>query len=332
MLNDKTILVTGGTGSFGKKFIKTVLGRYKPKKVIVYSRDELKQFEMQQELPDNIYPAMRYFIGDVRDYQRLKMAMNDVDYVIHSAALKQVPACEYNPFEAVKTNIMGGQNVIDAAISSGVKKVIALSTDKAAAPINLYGATKLASDKLFITANNYSGRHDIKFSVVRYGNVMGSRGSVIPFFQKKAEAGVLPITDDRMTRFNITLQDGVDFVLQSLDKMWGGELFVPKIPSYKILDVAKAIAPDCRYEVVGIRPGEKLHEEMITETDALNSVEFEKYFVILPSTQLWDIDKFRKESNSSVGKMCEFGFSYNSGTNKDFLTVTDLQELINNHI
>ena len=332
LINNKTILVTGGTGSFGKKFIKTVLDRYKPKKVIVYSRDELKQFEMQQELPDNIYPAMRYFIGDVRDYQRLKMAMNDVDYVIHSAALKQVPACEYNPFEAVKTNIMGGQNVIDAAISSGVKKVIALSTDKAAAPINLYGATKLASDKLFITANNYSGRHDIKFSVVRYGNVMGSRGSVIPFFQKKAEAGVLPITDDRMTRFNITLQDGVDFVLQSLDKMWGGELFVPKIPSYKILDVAKAIAPDCRYEVVGIRPGEKLHEEMITETDALNSVEFEKYFVILPSTQLWDIDKFRKESNLSIGKMCEFGFSYNSGTNKDFLTVNDLKELINNHI
>ena len=332
MLNNKTILVTGGTGSFGKKFIKTVLDRYKPKKVIVYSRDELKQFEMQQELPDNIYPAMRYFIGDVRDYQRLKMAMNDVDYVIHSAALKQVPACEYNPFEAVKTNIMGGQNVIDAAISSGVKKVIALSTDKAAAPINLYGATKLASDKLFITANNYSGRHDIKFSVVRYGNVMGSRGSVIPFFQKKAEAGVLPITDDRMTRFNITLQDGVDFVLQSLDKMWGGELFVPKIPSYKILDVAKAIAPDCRYEVVGIRPGEKLHEEMITETDALNSVEFEKYFVILPSTILWNIEKFRKESNNSEGKMCVFGFSYNSGTNSDFLNINDLKNLIKNHI
>jgi UDP-N-acetylglucosamine 4,6-dehydratase len=255
-----------------------------------------------------------------------------VDVVIHAAALKQVPACEYNPFEAVKTNIIGGQNVIDAAISCGVKKVIALSTDKAAAPINLYGATKLASDKLFVAANNYSGNHDIKFSVVRYGNVLGSRGSVIPFFQKKAITGILPITDKRMTRFNITLQNGVDFVLQCLDKMWGGELFVPKIPSYKILDVAKAIAPDCKYEIVGIRPGEKLHEEMITETDALNSVEFEKYFVILPSTQLWDIDKFRKESNSSLGEMCEYGFSYNSGTNKHFLNVTDLQELIENHI
>ncbi|MBT6938629.1 MAG: UDP-N-acetylglucosamine 4,6-dehydratase (inverting) [Candidatus Marinimicrobia bacterium] len=332
MLNNKTILVTGGTGSFGKKFIKTVLDKYKPKKVIVYSRDELKQFEMQQEFPDNNYPSMRYFIGDVRDYHRLKMAMVGVDFVIHAAALKQVPACEYNPFEAVKTNIMGGQNVIDASISCGVKKVIALSTDKAAAPINLYGATKLASDKLFIAANNYAGKHDIKFSVVRYGNVMGSRGSVIPFFKKKADAGVLPITDERMTRFNITLQDGVDFVLQCLDKMWGGELFVPKIPSYKILDVAKAIAPECKHEIVGIRPGEKLHEEMITETDALNSVEFEKYFVILPSTQLWDIERFRQESNSSIGKMCEYGFSYNSGTNKHFLNVTDLQELIKNHI
>ena len=332
MLNNKSILITGGTGSFGKKFIKIVLDRYKPKKVIVYSRDELKQFEMQQKFPDDKYPSMRYFIGDVRDYHRLKMAMTGVDIVIHAAALKQVPACEYNPFEAVKTNIIGGQNVIDAAISCGVKKVIALSTDKAAAPINLYGATKLASDKLFIAANNFSGGHDIKFSVVRYGNVMGSRGSVIPFFQKKASSEVLPITDKRMTRFNITLQEGVNFVLQSLDKMWGGELFVPKIPSYKILDVAKAIAPDCKHEIVGIRPGEKLHEEMITETDALNSVEFEKYFVILPSTVLWDINKFREESNSSVGKMCEFGFSYNSGTNNDFLTVKDLEKLIQNHI
>jgi len=330
MLNNKSILITGGTGSFGKKFIETVLTRYQPKKVIVYSRDELKQFEMQAIWPDN--NPMRYFIGDVRDYSRLKRAMDGVDIVIHAAALKQVPACEYNPFEAVKTNVMGGQNVIDAAISCRVKKVIALSTDKAAAPINLYGATKLASDKLFIAANNYSGNYDIKFSVVRYGNVMGSRGSVIPFFQKKAITGMLPITDKRMTRFNITLQNGVDFVMQCLDKMWGGELFVPKIPSYKILDVAKAIAPDCKHEIVGIRPGEKLHEEMITETDALNSVEFEKYFVILPSTQLWDIDKFKKESNSSLGKMCEYGFSYNSGTNKHFLNVTDLKELIVKHV
>ncbi|MBT6112553.1 MAG: UDP-N-acetylglucosamine 4,6-dehydratase (inverting), partial [Candidatus Marinimicrobia bacterium] len=320
--------ISGGTGSFGKKFINTILDKYKPKKVIIYSRDELKQFEMQQIWPDG--GKMRYFIGDVRDYHRLKMAMTDVDIVIHAAALKQVPAAEYNPFEAVKTNVIGGQNVIDAAIYQGVKKVIALSTDKAAAPINLYGATKLASDKLFIAANNYTGKHNIKFSVVRYGNVMGSRGSVIPFFKEKKQSGVLPITDERMTRFNITLQNGVDFVLQCLDKMWGGELFVPKIPSYKILDVAKAIAPKCKHEIVGIRPGEKLHEEMITETDALNSIEFEKYFVILPSTELWDINKFRKESNSSVGKMCEFGFSYNSGTNKHFLTVDELRQLINN--
>jgi len=332
MLKNKNILVTGGTGSFGKKFIKTILDEYKPKKIIVYSRDELKQFEMQQELPDDKFPSIRYFIGDVRDYHRLKMAMNDVDIVIHAAALKQVPACEYNPFEAVKTNIIGGQNVIDAAISCGVKKVIALSTDKAAAPINLYGATKLASDKLFIAANNYSGKHDIKFSVVRYGNVMGSRGSVIPFFQSKAKTGVLPITDERMTRFNIALQEGVDFVLQCLEKMWGGELFVPKIPSYRILDVAEAVAPDCKHKIMGIRPGEKLHEEMITETDALNSVEFENFYVILPTTSLWDIEKFRNESNSSVGEMCEFGFSYNSWSNKEFLTVNDLKKLIKNHI
>ena len=332
MLNNKTILVTGGTGSFGKKFIQTVLGRYKPKKVIVYSRDELKQFEMQQEFPKTPSSPMRYFIGDVRDYSRLKRAMDGVDIVIHAAALKQVPACEYNPFEAVRTNIMGGQNVIDAAISCGVKKVIALSTDKAAAPINIYGATKLTSDKLFVAANNYIGKRDIKLSVVRYGNVMGSRGSVIPFFQKKAITGMVPITDKRMTRFNITLQYGVDFVLQCLEKMWGGELFIPKIPSYKILDVAKAVAPDCQYEIVGIRPGEKLDEEMITETDALSSIEFEKYFVILPSTKLWDVDKFRKESDSSFGEMCETGFSYNSGTNKHFLNVKDLQGLIKSEI
>ena len=333
MLSNKTILITGGTGSFGKKFIETILNKYKPRKVIIYSRDELKQFDMQQSDKYNGHQVMiRYFIGDVRDLGRLKMAMKDVDIVIHAAALKQVPACEYNPFEAVKTNIIGGQNVIDAAISCGVKKVIALSTDKAAAPINIYGATKLTSDKLFVAANNYRGKRDIKLSVVRYGNVLGSRGSVIPFFQKKAITRIVPITDKRMTRFNITLQYGVDFVLQCLDKMWGGELFIPKIPSYKILDVAKAIAPNCKYDFVGIRPGEKLHEEMITETDALNSIEFDKYFVILPSTELWDIEKFRNESNSTEGKRCETGFSYNSGTNKDFLTVSDLEELIQSHI
>ena len=333
MLNNKSILITGGTGSFGKSFIKTVLMKYKPKRLVVYSRDELKQYEMQNSTTFMPYQEyIRYFIGDVRDYSRLKRAMEGIDIVIHSAALKQVPAAEYNPFEAVKTNIIGGQNVIDAALSQNVSEVIALSTDKAAAPINLYGATKLVSDKLFVAANNYRGDHDIKFSVVRYGNVMGSRGSVIPFFLKQKESGVLPITDERMTRFNITLQDGVDFVLQCLDKMWGGELFVPKIPSFRIMDVAKAIAPNCKNKIVGIRPGEKLHEEMITETDALNCIEFDKYFVILPSTILWDVDKFRNESNSSIGKMCEYGFSYNSGTNKHFLNVTDLQELIENCI
>jgi len=332
MLNKKTILITGGTGSFGKKFIEIVLNNFKPKKLIVYSRDELKQFEMQQQWPDTNDTPMRYFIGDVRDYHRLKMALIGVDVVIHAAALKQIPAAEYNPFEAVKTNIIGGQNVIDAAMAQGVKKVIALSTDKAAAPINLYGATKLTSDKLFIAANNYKGNNEIKLSVVRYGNVMGSRGSVIPFFMKQKEKGVLSITDKRMTRFSITLQEGVNFVLQCLDKMWGGELFVPKIPSYRILDVVEAISSDCEQKIVGIRPGEKLHEEMITQTDALNTVVFDDYFVILPSTSLWDIDKFMKESDASVGKMCEFGFSYNSGTNEQVLTVSELKQLINNYI
>lgn len=340
-MNNKTILITGGTGSFGKKFISTVLKKYTPKKIIIYSRDELKQFEMQNN-PEYSKPGvlMRYFIGDVRDKERLIRAMEGVDIVVHAAALKQVPAAEYNPFEAVKTNIMGGQNVIDACFESGVKKVIALSTDKAAAPINLYGATKLTSDKLFIAANNYRGTKDIKFSVVRYGNVMGSRGSVIPFFQMKRKDGVLPITDERMTRFNITLQEGVDFVLNSFDVMWGGELFIPKIPSYNIVDVAKAVAPECRIEIVGIRPGEKVHEEMITEADAMNTIEFENYYVILPSAQLglaenlklWDTEKFRKESNGIEGKFCEPGFKYNSGTNKDFLSVDDIKKLIDEHV
>ena len=328
MLNNKTILITGGTGSFGRKFIQTILEMYEPKKVIVYSRDELKQFEMQQELPDDKNPAMRYFIGDVRDYQRIKMAMKGVDYVVHAAALKQVPATEYNPFEAVKTNVLGGQNVIDAAFKNGVQKVIALSTDKAAAPINLYGATKLTSDKLFITANNYKGTQDIKFSVVRYGNVMGSRGSVIPFFQGRKESGVLPITDERMTRFNITLQEGVDFVLENFERMWGGELFVPKIPSYNILDIAKAIAPNCEHKIVGIRPGEKLHEEMITESDAMNTLEFDNYYVIVPSIRVWSKTKFKNESNKKMGKPCSDGFSYNSKSNNDFLSVEELKSLI----
>lgn len=331
MLNNKTILVTGGTGSFGKKLIETIFNRYQPHKVIVYSRDELKQFEMQES--DKFKPyeeKIRYFIGDVRDLPRLKRAMENVDVVVHAAALKQVPAAEYNPFEAVKTNVIGGQNVIDACMDSGVQKVIALSTDKAAAPINLYGATKLTSDKLFVAANNYKGKRNIKFSVVRYGNVMGSRGSVIPFFMKKKPEGQLPITDFRMTRFNITLQEGVDFVLKNLERMWGGELFVPKIPSYNIVDIAKAIAPEAKLVEVGIRPGEKLHEEMITATDSLNTVEFEDYFVIMPSTPQWNTDEFRIKSNGIEGKICDFGFTYNSGNNLQFLSVDELKSLIKN--
>ena len=332
MLNNKTILITGGTGSFGKKMVNTILKIYKPRKVIVYSRDELKQFEMEQVFRINEHSPMRYFIGDVRDLNRLKRAMEGVDVVVHAAAMKQVPAAEYNPFEAIKTNIIGAQNVIDASIHCGVKKIIALSTDKAAAPINLYGATKLASDKLFVAANNYSGKKDIKFSVVRYGNVMGSRGSVIPFFKAKMKGGVLPVTDNRMTRFNITLQNGVDFVLYCLEKMWGGELFVPKLPSYRILDLAEAISPESKVEIVGIRPGEKIHEEMITETDSLSTIEFKDFYVILPSTELWDIEKFKKESHPSIGKNCDFGFSYNSGTNDDFLDVNKLKNLMKEHI
>ena len=337
MLNDKAILITGGTGSFGKQFIKTALKRYRPRKIVIYSRDELKQFEMKNIEPfltaDKQF-IMRFFIGDVRDLERLKRAMEGIDIVIHAAALKQVPAAEYNPFEAVKTNIIGGQNVIDACLSSKVERVIALSTDKAAAPINLYGATKLTSDKLFIAANNYKGSRNIRFSVVRYGNVMGSRGSVIPFFLNKRKEGVLPITDERMTRFNITLQQGVDFVLHCLKIMWGGELFVPKIPSYKILDVAKAIDSNCKIEITGIRPGEKIHEEMITETDSINTIEFKDYFVILPTIlqELWNKEKFRKESNSYEGKFCEFGFKYNSGTNTDCLTINQLKNLIEENI
>lgn len=340
-MNGKTILITGGTGSFGKKFVETVLKKFNPKKIIIYSRDELKQFEMQNDprfRKEGV--LMRYFIGDVRDGKRLIRATEGVDIVIHAAALKQVPAAEYNPFEAVKTNIIGGQNVIDACFESGVKKVVALSTDKAAAPINLYGATKLTSDKLFIAANNYRGTHDIKFSVVRYGNVMGSRGSVVPFFLEKKKSGVLPVTDQRMTRFNITLQEGVDFVLACLEKMWGGELFVPKIPSFKVTDLASAIDPKCKIDIVGIRPGEKIHEEMITEADALNTIEFENYFVILPSVQLgdndalklWDTEKFRTTSNGNPGKFCDFGFKYNSGTNPWFLSVDELKELIKNNV
>ena len=333
MLNNKSILITGGTGSFGKHLIKTILKQHQPERIIVYSRDELKQFEMQNsKIFANEKVLIRYFIGDIRDFKRLKKAMEDVNIVVHAAALKQVPATEYNPFEAVKTNVIGAQNVIDAAFEANVEKVVALSTDKAAAPINLYGATKLTSDKLFIAANNYKGKHDIKFSVVRYGNVMGSRGSVIPFFLERQNTGVLPITDKRMTRFNITLQQGVDFVLQCLERMWGGELFVPKIPSYRILDVAEAVAPECKQNIVGIRPGEKLHEEMITQSDALNTIEFEDYYVILPSIRIWSKEKFINKSNFRKGRPCEEGFSYNSNTNQHFLSVNELKKLIEENV
>ncbi len=329
LLDGAHILVTGGTGSFGQRFCRTVLEQYRPTRLIVYSRDELKQYDMQQADPFRNHAAtMRYFLGDVRDKERLRKAMDRVDVVVHAAALKHVPAAEYNPFEFVKTNILGAQNVVDAAMETGVRRVIALSTDKAAAPINVYGATKLASDKLFVAANNHRGNRDIRFSVVRYGNVLGSRGSVIPFFVKRRESGVLPITDARMTRFSLTLQEGVEFVIASLERMWGGELFVPKIPSYRVVDVASAIAPEARLEFVGIRPGEKLHEEMITSTDALTSVEFDHYYVILPSTPLWNTVTFASESNGKAGRLCEYGFSYESGTNAHFLTVDELRGLI----
>ncbi|TLM98759.1 MAG: UDP-N-acetylglucosamine 4,6-dehydratase (inverting) [Actinobacteria bacterium] len=330
MLNGRSILVTGGTGSFGKKFISTILDRYpEVERVVVYSRDELKQFEMGQWLDSARYPQLRFFIGDVRDKDRLLRAMEGVDTVIHAAALKQVPVCEYNPFEAIKTNILGAQNIIEAAIDRGVQHVVALSTDKAAAPINLYGATKLASDKLFVAANNFRGHHDIKFSVVRYGNVMGSRGSVIPFFLGKRNEGRLPITDERMTRFNISLEEGVDLVLYALQNMWGGEIFVPKIPSYRITDVAEAVAPGAELDMVGIRPGEKLHEEMITETDALSTLELADKFVILPAIPLWDVDAFAEAFSA---KACPPGFKYNSGTNSEWLSVDDLRRLIRDHV
>ena len=330
MLKGKSILVTGGTGSFGKEFIRTILNSYPEiTRVVVFSRDELKQYEMEQELPCSKYPQIRYFIGDVRDRDRLVRAIEGIDIVIHAAALKQVPAAEYNPFECIKTNVLGAQNVIEACLSSEVKQVVALSTDKAAAPINLYGATKLCSDKLFVAANNMKGKRNLKISVVRYGNVIGSRGSVIPFFINKRSEGVLPITDERMTRFNITIEGGIKLVMKALDIMWGGEIFVPKIPSYRITDVAAAVAPGCRTEIVGIRPGEKIHEEMITSTDAINTVEFEDYFVILPSVPLWEINTFMQTFN---GKMCTQGFCYNSGSNHEWLSVEDIRVLIVKHV
>lgn len=327
MLNNKSLLITGGTGSFGKAFVKTFLERYPAvKRLVIFSRDELKQFEMAQQFPEAQHPAMRYFIGDVRDGDRLRRAMEGIDVVIHAAALKQVPAAEYNPFECIKTNVLGAQNVIEACLDSKVKHVVALSTDKAAAPINLYGATKLCSDKLFTAANNIKGSRDLRFSVVRYGNVMGSRGSVIPFFLERRKTGVLPITDPAMTRFNISLQDGVEMVLWALENAQGGEIFVPKIPSYRITDIAMAIGPECQHPVIGIRPGEKIHEEMITDSDSFNTVDLGKYFAILPSAGKYTVESY---CQSFGGKPVPPGFAYNSGSNADFLNVEQLRELIN---
>ena len=324
MFNDKSILVTGGTGSFGKKFIEILLKKYNPKKVIVFSRDELKQFEMQQ-----IYnkPCMRYFIGDVRDEARLKQAMYQVDYVVHAAALKQVPAAEYNPMECIKTNVQGAQNVINAAIACNVEKVIALSTDKAANPINLYGATKLCSDKLFTAANNLVGDRETKFSVVRYGNVVGSRGSVVPFFEALVAQGTkeIPVTDRRMTRFWLRLEDGVEFVLKNFARMQGGETFVPKIPSMRIMDLAEAVAPGVPVKVVGIRPGEKLHEIMCPADTYYETLEFADHYVIMPSTNL-GID-YVKNALGESGEPVVDGFEYNSGTNPHFLTIKELREM-----
>lgn len=328
-LKNLRILITGGTGSFGQEFVRTLLEDHSPARVVIYSRDELKQFEMEQKFSRAKHSCLRYFIGDVRDKERLGQAMEGIDTVIHAAALKQVPAAEYNPFECIKTNVLGAQNVIDAAMANGVERVVALSTDKAAAPINLYGATKLCSDKLFVAANNYRGHRDIKLSVVRYGNVMGSRGSVIPFFLSKRKSGLLPITDERMTRFNITLDQGVKLVLQALCDMWGGEIFVPKIPSYRITDVAEAIAPECRREVVGIRPGEKLHEEMITETDGINTLEFDRHYVIQPAMPLWNADEY---CSAFGGRMREYGFNYSSGNNSEWLGVDEIRRLIRSHV
>ncbi len=330
-LNKKSILVTGGTGSFGKKFIEMLLDKY-PEigRIIVYSRDELKQFEMSQVFNPIKFPAMRYFIGDVRDKSRLKRACENVDVIIHAAALKQVPAAEYNPMECIKTNIFGAENVIDAALDMGVKRVVALSTDKAAAPINLYGATKLCSDKLFVAANNMKGQRDLRLSVVRYGNVMGSRGSVVPFFMNKKKSGELTITDERMTRFNISLEEGVLMVLHALENAWGGEIFVPKIPSYRINDLADAIGPDCKKTIVGIRPGEKIHEEMITSSDSFNTVDVGTYYAILPQTFRYTKEEYMKKMNA---KSVPNDFVYNSGrTNEVWLKVVEIRDLIKKHV
>ena len=326
MFTDSSILITGGTGSFGRAFVKTVLDAHpRTKRLVIYSRDELKQYEMSQRFDPARYPCLRYFIGDVRDYSRLKRALEGIDTVVHAAALKQVPAAEFNPSEFIKTNILGAQNLVDACLESDVKNVIALSTDKAAAPINLYGATKLCSDKLFTAANNIRGGRDIRFAVVRYGNVLGSRGSVVPFFLERRKTGVLPITDPEMTRFNICLQEGVDMVLWALQNAHGGEIFVPKIPSYHVTDLAQAIGPECEHPIVGIRPGEKLHEEMITASDSFNTVDLGPYYAILPMAAKYSVDQYCERSGCPPVAP---GYAYNSGTNPHFLTVDELRHLV----
>jgi UDP-N-acetylglucosamine 4,6-dehydratase (inverting) len=330
MLNNKSVLITGGTGSFGKMFTKLIFERFPAiKRLVILSRDEQKHYQMAMEYPEDKYPAIRFFIGDVRDESRLISAFEGIDIVIHAAAMKHVHIAEYNPMECVKTNILGAENIINAALKVGVKKVVALSTDKAAAPINLYGATKLASDKLFIAANNIKGKRDITFSVVRYGNVMGSNGSVMPFFLRKRKEGVLPITDERMTRFNISLEDGCEMVFNAIDQAWGGEIFVPKIPSYKITDVATAIGPECVQQIVGIRPGEKLHEEMITISDSFNTVDLGKYYAILPQQPVFNLDEYKAHFKA---KNVPQGFSYNSGDNDDWETIESLRQLIKKYV
>ncbi len=329
-LNGKSILITGGTGSLGKALTRRIFAEWPDvRRLVIFSRDEQKQFVMAQDYPLRDYPAIRFFIGDVRDRERLVRAMSDVDYVIHAAAMKHVHLAEYNPSECIKTNVGGAENVIYAALQTNVHRVVALSTDKACAPINLYGATKLTSDKLFISANNIRGKNPIRFSVVRYGNVMGSNGSVIPFFMKKRGEGFLPITDPRMTRFNISLDGGVDMVFHALASAWGGEIFVPKIPSYRITDVAEAIAPGLEQRVVGIRPGEKIHEEMITSSDSFYTYDMGKYYAILPSVPNWDLEKFREEFGA---EQVENGFNYNSGTNKEWVSVEELRKFIVEHV
>lgn len=329
-MKDKSILITGGTGSLGKALTRHILGKYPDiRRLVIFSRDEQKQFEMEQEFPRKVYPQIRYFIGDVRDLERLERAFTDINYVIHAAAMKHVHIAEYNPDECVKTNVGGAENVIKAALKTDVEKVVALSTDKACAPINLYGATKLTSDKLFVSANNIRGKRNINFSVVRYGNVMGSNGSVIPFFIKKKKEGVLPITETSMTRFNISLQGGVDMVMHALHNAWGGEIFVPKIPSYRITDVAEAIGPECKKDVIGIRPGEKIHEEMITASDSFFTYDLGKYYAIIPQAPIWKVDEFTKHFNA---EKVPVGFSYTSDKNEQWETVEGLRELIVEHV